>query len=105
MEPTIGQLTLLNRAEHAERIMGDPMVMEALAALEVAVTEQWKDASLTPEGREELYRIYQAQLRFIRFFEAHLQNGQFVAEDLGVRQPKKSFFDRLKEHIHGNKQA
>lgn len=105
MEPTIEQLTLLNRAEQAERIMGDPMVMEALAALETSVVEEWKDGALTPERREELYQKYRAQMRFIHFFEAHLQNGQMVAEDLGVRQPKKSFFIRLKEYIHGTKQA
>lgn len=105
MDPTTEQLTVLHRAEHAERIMGDPMVMEALAALDIAVTEQWKDGALGPEQREELHRIYQAQLRFIKFFETHLQTGQFVAEALGVRQPKQSFLDRLKEFIHGNKTA
>lgn len=105
MEPTTEQLVALNRAEQAERIMGDPMVMQALAALEVAVTDQWKDGALGSEQREELHRIYQAQLRFIKFFEEHLQTGQFVAETLGVRQPKQSFLDRLKEFIHGNKAA
>src|SRR5690606_31185928 len=100
MEPTIEQLTLLSRAEQAERIMGEPMVMEALAAIEVAITDAWKDKQLSADDREELHRVYRAQLRFIHYFEAHLQTGQVVAEELGARLPKQSFLERLKEYIH-----
>lgn len=96
-----------NRAEEAARIMAQPMVVDALAAIEQGIFDAWADPHLTLEQREELNRLIQAHRRFVSVFETHLKDGELARHELGLPVEQQSFFQRIKQRIkerrHGKK--
>jgi hypothetical protein len=89
----------LNRAEAADRIMQDPLVLEALSLIDEQIHELWASGPLTAADREELHRILQAKNRFIQIFEGYLQNGAAARQMLGIEPPSKTFLQRIKEYL------
>ena len=93
----------LNRSLAAEKIIQDPLVVEALALMERATYELWAGGALSPEHREELHRMHQTQARFVSTFESFLQNGAAGRLEIGIAPPEKTFLQRIKEYFHGKK--
>ncbi|OZI20511.1 hypothetical protein CAL26_23745 [Bordetella genomosp. 9] len=94
----------LDRSIQAERIMQDPLVLEALSLMDQHIHDLWAGEGQTPLGpaeREELYRMLQAKNRFIAAFEAYLQNGAAARHMLEMEPPSKTFLQRIKEYFHG----
>ena len=92
----------INRADQARRIIDDPMVKEAFAAIEAGIVEAWKDVPLRDvEGREHLHRLLQAKRKFEQVFEAHIQNGAIAANDLRAEEERKSIMTKIKERVYG----
>lgn len=92
----------INRADAARRILDDPMVKEALAGVEEAIVQTWKDLPLRDtEGREHLHRVLYAKRQFEQVFAAHLTNGQIAAEELRAEEARKSIIERAKGFIRG----
>jgi hypothetical protein len=92
----------ISRAEAAKRIMDDPMVKEALQAIEDGIFAAWKDMPLRDtEGSEHLRRLLQAKKKFEAVFHAHMQNGALAAAELRADEVKKGLLSRVKEHVYG----
>ena len=92
----------LNRADAAKRIMDDPMVKEALQAIEDGIIEAWKDLPLRDvEGREHMHRMLHAKRKFEAVFASHLMNGQLAAAELKAEEERKSLLERAKGYIRG----
>lgn len=92
----------IGRADAARRIMDDPMIKEALQAIEDGIVSAWKDVPLRDvEGREHLHRLLQAKKKFEQVFAAHIQNGALASTDLRIEEERKSLMDRMKERIYG----
>lgn len=81
--------------------MSDPLVLEALAAIERGFFEVWRTPGLTAEQREEVYRRQDAMQRFVGTFEEFLQNGAVARQLAGLLAPQKTFYQRIKEYFHG----
>lgn len=94
-----------NRAEAARRIIEDPLVIETMAAMEQYIFETWRDERLSPDDREELHRLQTTLNRFVIMFDAYLQNGAIPRQILGLPPEEKTFFQRIREFINGNKKA
>lgn len=96
------QRIAMARADAAKRIMDDPMVKEALAAIEEGIVSAWKDIPARDvEGREHLHRLLQAKRKFETVFQMHLQDGALAAADLKAEEERKSIITRVKERLHG----
>ena len=79
------------RAQHAQHIMSDDMVVEAFAAMEREITEAWKAAGYgDAEGRETLYRQLWSIRYFKAFFESVMTEG--VMHQHQLQQLKRSQF-------------
>lgn len=69
------------RAEHAARLMADPLLMEAFASV---VTEAMNDWANTPthavDTREGLWRMVQTVHRVKSVLRNHIISGQKAAE-------------------------
>lgn len=99
---TDGQRADIARSDAATRIMQDPMVQEALAAIEDGIVGAWKDLPLRDvEGREQMHRLLQAKRKFEQVFLTHMQNGKLVAAELRIEEERKSLTARFKEKIYG----
>ena len=92
----------INRAEAAKRILDDPLVKDALQAIEDGIVEAWKDVPLRDtEGREHLHRLLTAKRKFEAVFAAHMQNGQIAAAELKAEEERKSLIEKAKGFIRG----
>jgi hypothetical protein len=92
----------ISRAGAAKRIMDDPMVKEALQAIENGIVEAWKDVPLRDvEAREHLHRLLQAKRKFVAIFEMHMQTGALAAAELKADEERKSLLSRVKDRIYG----
>lgn len=90
------------RADAAKRIMDDPMVKEALQAIEEGIVAAWKDMPIRDmEGREHLHRLLQAKRKFEAVFFAHMENGKIAAAELKAEEERKGLIARAKERIYG----
>ncbi|MGE8691101.1 MAG: hypothetical protein ACN6PJ_28415 [Achromobacter sp.] len=100
-ELTNEQHQALDRANRAAAITQDPLLVGAVAQLEEDLFEVWKDPKLTPEQREELHRMQKTLTRFVGVLDAYVVGGAEARHILGLPAPEKSFFQRIKELIHG----
>lgn len=92
----------INRAEQAKRILDDPLVKDALQAIEDGIVEAWKDVPLRDtEGREHLHRLLTAKRKFEAVFAAHIQNGQIAAAELKAEEERKTIIERARDYIRG----
>jgi len=96
------QRNAINRADAAKRIITDPMVVEALQAIEDGITDAWKDLPTRDfEGREHLHRLLQAKRRFETVFQIVLEEGTVATAELKAEEERKSIMTRVKERIYG----
>lgn len=97
------QRQAMDRCNRAEAITQDPLVLAALAQLEEDIFEVWKDPKLNAEQREELHRMHKTLGRFVGVFDVYIMGGAEPRHILGVPAPEKTFLQRIKERIHGQK--
>lgn len=71
------------RGEHAQRLLDDPLLKEALAEIKQAVIEQWAALSVqNKEQAEELKRLLWAAKQFEAIFIAHVGGAQIMRSEL-----------------------
>lgn len=96
------QRNAINRADAAKRIMDDPMVQEALQAVETGITDAWKDVPVRDvEAREHLHRLLQAKRQFENVFRICIETGTIARVELQAEEERKSLLTRVKERIYG----
>lgn len=71
----------IRNADHARLLLEDPMIKDALAAIEGAVIDQWRTLSIENKTQaEELKRLLWAAQQFRSIFEVTI-SGAVVAKN------------------------
>lgn len=83
----------IRRAEHAERILGDAMVVEAIAALRSTAYEAWTLAT-TPDQREQIWVFHKLVDRFEKYLKTVVEGGKIEAANL-ADEKRRSLFQKL----------
>lgn len=70
----------IRRGDAARRIMDEPVVKEALAAIRSEIVEMWsKTAPTDDKGREWIWRHLKAAEKFELLLKAYIETGKFEA--------------------------
>ena len=76
------------RAERAKQLLNEPLIKEALDAIESLLIEQW---SATPikdqEMREKIWMMFNIKRNFVQRMTEHIETGKIAS--LQMRQPRK----------------
>jgi len=64
------------RGQHAERLLQDPLMVEALEAIEQTLRESW-DSATTTEVREELWYTLKGMQRFKQYLSLAVEQGDY----------------------------
>jgi len=82
----------IRRAERARAILGDPLVTEALAALESAATEAWRSTGAHDvDTRERAWLMLRLAERFRAHFESLVENGRLAKSRLVELERERRF--------------
>lgn len=85
----------IRRAEHAERLLRDETLLEALTAIEQEYTDRWKTSpARDEEGREKLWLMVKTVDRLRTELESFVMTGK-VAKDTLARR----IGNRLNEYL------
>lgn len=66
----------IERGNRSKAILNDPLVEEALEAIEKGIIETWQSSTVT-ETREELWYTLMGLRRFKGIFETAISSGEF----------------------------
>jgi hypothetical protein len=69
------------RGESAKALLDDPLLNKALKAVRTAVIEEWADTR-QEEGREYLWRLHRASVKFEEVLLGYIQEGEIVKANL-----------------------
>lgn len=83
----------IRRAEHAERLLGDELVVEAIAALRSTAYEAWTLAA-TPDQREQIWVFHKLVDRFEKHLKTVIEGGKIEAANL-AEEKRRSLFQKL----------
>ena len=76
----------INRGKEAQRLLADPVLVEAFERLEAAYTAEWKQSEfLDVNRRESAFRMFTAMGDLKRQIEAFVTDGR-ISEDKLKRQ-------------------
>lgn len=86
------------RAEHADRILNDPIVMEAFKTIEKAIREQVFDLPLEAvEMREKLVLMDKSRQQFMGLFELAIRGGEVTRYELTVEANTQARIQAIRE--------
>lgn len=84
----------IRRGDAARRIMAEPVVQEALAAIKTEIVEMWsKTPPKDTEGREWIWRHLKASEKFEALLKAYIETGKFESS-LIEQKSKLALFRR-----------
>ncbi len=73
-------MTPQQRAEHASRLLEDPLVKEAFELVDREILDQWEACPVRDvEGREYLWRFLKTSRKFKSVFMGVIQSGQIAS--------------------------
>lgn len=74
------KIDIEDRANQAERLLTDPLLIEALELIEREIIEQWEACPVRDiEGRETVWRLYKTAKKFRDILKGAVESGK-VAE-------------------------
>ena len=92
----------LNRAEHAKRLLEDPILSEALDIIEKEVIAQWEAVPVRDtEGREELWKLYKTSKKFRGILHGLIDSGKLSARAFQDKQTMPQRIANLVRSNHG----
>lgn len=69
----------LRRAGHAQQLLEDPLLIEALDTIEREIVEQWETCpARDKEGRELLWQYYKNAKKFRGILQGAVESGKVV---------------------------
>lgn len=90
----------LNRAEHAKRLLEDPILSEALDIIEKEVIAQWEAVPVRDsEGREELWKFYKTAKKFRGILHGLIDSGKLSERAF---QSKQTMPQRIANLVRSN---
>jgi hypothetical protein len=69
------------RGQNADSLLKNPLLKKSLAAVRDAVIEEWADTR-SEEGREYLWRLHRASVKFEEVLLGYIQQGEIVKANL-----------------------
>ncbi len=70
----------LNRASQARDLLENPLLQEALAAIEQEILDKWKKSSESQsEDRESLYLLLRSKQRFESILKQWISSGKLIS--------------------------
>ncbi|MCT9125403.1 hypothetical protein [Cupriavidus gilardii] len=92
----------IDRGDRAKRILEDPLVVEALAAIKQGAVDAWVATDgRDVEAREYLHRFLKAVGRFEAVFASYIQTGELQRKYIEQEEERKSIMQRTLERIRG----
>lgn len=86
------------RAEHADRILTDPLVMEAFQTIEKAIRDQVFDLPIEAvEQREKLVLMDKSRQQFMNLFELAIRGGEVTRYELAAEANTKARIQAIRE--------
>lgn len=86
------------RAEHADRILNDPVVMEAFKTIEKAIRDQVFDLPIEAiEMREKLVLMDKSRQQFMSLFELAIRGGEVTRYELTVEANTQARIQAIRE--------
>lgn len=86
------------RAEHADRILNDPVVMEAFKTIEKAIRDQVFDLPIeAAEMREKLVLMDKSRQQFMSLFELAIRGGEVTRYELTVEANTQARIQAIRE--------
>ena len=86
------------RAEHADRILNDPVVMEAFKTIEKAIRDQVFDLPIeAAEMREKLVLMDKSRQQFMNLFELAIRGGEVTRYELTVEANTQARIQAIRE--------
>jgi hypothetical protein len=80
----------MNRAEQAQRILSDPLVVEAFATLERDCVEEWRRAPARDvEGRERLWLMLKLVEKLRQHFAGLVETGQLASRRIAELEKER----------------
>ena len=82
----------IRRAGRAAQILNDPLVKDALEAIESNILSWWEASNVKDaEFREKCWSIYCASRKFRAMLQTHIETGTLARAQLEAEQKRKVF--------------
>lgn len=86
----------VDRAGHAERLLQDELLQEALQAIRSEVVRMWVDCpARDQEGKEALWQLAKTADKFESLLKGHIQTGKLATANLKHFEDKRGFLRRV----------
>jgi hypothetical protein len=86
----------LNRGEHANRLLQDELLQEALQAIKDEVVATWADCpARDKEGKEALWQLMKTANKFESLLKGYIESGKLAAMNLKAFEERKSLLRRV----------
>lgn len=86
------------RAEHADRILNDPLVMEAFQTIKKVIRDQVFDLPMEAvEQREKLVLMDKSRQQFMNLFELAVRGGEVTRYELAAEANTKARIQAIRE--------
>jgi len=86
----------ISRAHRAEKLLADPLYIEAITAMQAAMFEQFSDSKLVDEEqRHELWQRMQLLKQFQSKFESIVKQGEKAQNTLTLLEKGKQLINRI----------
>jgi hypothetical protein len=84
-----------NRADEAQYLLSNPLLQEALAAIDAEVVSQWEQCpARDKDGKEALWQLLKTSKKFQRLLTGYVETGKLAKENL--KRHEASLLDRFK---------
>lgn len=91
------------RGERAQRLLEDPLVVEAFEAIEQKILEGWRESRAEErEQRENAYVMHRLLQSFREHFAAHVRTGELARTELLAIAEEESRLKRMGRAIRGH---
>lgn len=86
-----------DRGIEARMLLDNPLLQDALKAIETEVVEQWAACPARDnEGKEALWQLMKTAQKFKGILTGYVQTGQLASENMRKFEEKRTFRDILK---------
>ena len=95
--------TAIDRGQRAAMLLDDPILMEALDAIEREVVDQWADCpARDKEGKEALWQLLKTSKKFRGLLLGYVETGRFEATRLKTYdKPTRDHFGQVLKAVRG----
>lgn len=80
----------IDRAEHAQRLLNDQLLKDALAAIKAEVVKAWVDCpARDKDGKEALWQLAKTADKFEALLKGYVETGKLASANLKAFEEKR----------------